>query len=1764
MGSNNPYDDSSNIFNKVMGGAMAAGAGYAGYKAVTDAEGFKNSMTRVVNAIAPVASQSNSSIKKDQISSTRDKMLAMERHSSERTDILTRNRDRITNDLISSTTWKKVGINHTELSESISSLGSKFRFNDLSQVTDAAGQSIGGKFTEALNKLGLEVQGTPTFKGTTGVFKVMENGRVREIEIPFAAHDVKTSAWIAKNGDAEYVAHLRADPSVHESGKGLKLHVRTHNESLLEMLQDPERIANQARSDRGFIRDFEQLSSGKIKDINKIKQIVNATSTSAILSNMSMSRLVQRSLQTDWLTDKNWVVATSDSQKAFQSGYVKIDQAGLRKLNSQLPGASSNVISAFAANQDPDKMLQYSGETSKAIFGFPQDLLDDPSRLTFSYGGTTITKSNVHTIDNEIIRRQYSDAFNGGLAFTLGQAQTSEYTMAIRNGSTARQVEREKSEKGLLYLNEKVGTKSINGVKASSLDNFRFTPTVMNRDIADGTNLAGYEKSVRDIFKGPKKGVVNLFGMLNPMGAEEYVSIEESIYKDMKAFQPVQWSVAKLADKGLDDKSAIEIEVWENNQKTELKNKRLTEIFEDKVLRDRLLKSDKMSIKIGKNNILGLTETGGEIWNNESANTVIGRGGQNLLKRSADLHINKNDYERMMADNADFQMMADGSLQARDANAPIKFYGQIEGKMTKAAVLNQRARGVVYGHIEDEAKQVARAAGIKAGLEWMPHIDIYKKILPQFNGKNTVMQKGSPEMLQFLQESIMGHLMAFNEDHVVLKDDMAARFNKYLGKVPKTTPINLTAEVVKGMSWNQNIKDEAAFGEQLYDTAALLGAMKEHTYNGSGQLIIDKKFNKEEGAKGLASAWDRATSDTAKDLFNTAHSGGTVDPRLARGHAWNIVSGIMPQEIMAMTQGTGFNTMNIGFRDLHHFLDKNGILEEFAYQNTSNSTKITAEMRLMNMSLGGDEQFGKALKAYEQRIGAKIQTYTPEELGPMLGEFGGSNFLSDIKHPNVFKNTFLNKDVNTYGFNVNLGDRTQFIGSADLYGKSYFLPKTGKVTLDDFAMDSAGFLNKLFMKGSVDKDELAMFHRNMISEMTSAKSGILEAAGMSVDYAMYAKHTVDKKFLHSDYMKYQGEFGEEVSNLLGNASKISDIDYRKMIQKQLEDNITIAKDKGVSLSAQLEVGFGQENFFTKYQAHIDKANSVEDARGIAEAITEDQARIAKQIQKEAAMFHNSGKAASREQYDSIRKLMTEDVATGLWVRHPAIYGSSYTAGALLVDKNMLEKQMAPGKVAIKNLFGDFDGDASMLKGVFSKLGRQQTQQLIDQTQRHTARIIDTFKQGGGLQFFQRAEDKQTAMLGKELSETMAHTLIHDAPLDSALAAYYTKSLTGALNIKARGIKGYMDDIISNKGLSDTELSKVHAYFSTIPSLFTEQKAISSKQAERILGGKAGMENVTDLIGSITSKNMLDSIKEMNGEVHPLITMALAGGGHKTQFAEDDVKLIKNIADLNLNIRELGDNELKQVYGFLNPGADPTDKIARYRKWTETNVPFLSTPEGKKLGLTEGTGFIDLAGRAMRSDKGFASESLEAVIDIVQKARSSSSKETMEEAMSKIVQYGNHFFEQVGDIFTQPEFSRSSPKSMFSGRSIQGWAEVKKFGRWLTEEGKAGGRIGGLSAAVLGGFTALNLLSGDGTPQNPNDLPSVNNPSFAAPRSNAMSARRTMSADSNYNSNMSLLTDNSTPHSMLTGAVQNMFGVASVSVSDGTNPYLSDMHSYSNN
>jgi hypothetical protein len=110
------------------------------------------------------------------------------------------------------------------------------------------------------------------------------------------------------------------------------------------------------------------------------------------------------------------------------------------------------------------------------------------------------------------------------------------------------------------------------------------------------------------------------------------------------------------------------------------------------------------------------------------------------------------------------------------------------------------------------------------------------------------------------------------------------------------------------------------------------------------------------------------------------------------------------------------------------------------------------------------------------------------------------------------------------------------------------------------------------------------------------------------------------------------------------------------------------------------------------------------------------------------------------------------------------------------------------------------------------------------------------------------------------------------------------------------------------------------------------------------------------------------------------------------------------------------------------------------------------------------------------------------------------------------------------------------------------------------------RAAGIVGAGILGIRAINMLSGDGSPQEPEDLPSFGNPSMESRGARDISTPRTMSSIPNFNSNAGLLTDNGISHEEAMSFANQRSYVNSKSNSisirhDGHNPYKSDMMMY---
>jgi hypothetical protein len=366
----------------------------------------------------------------------------------------------------------------------------------------------------------------------------------------------------------------------------------------------------------------------------------------------------------------------------------------------------------------------------------------------------------------------------------------------------------------------------------------------------------------------------------------------------------------------------------------------------------------------------------------------------------------------------------------------------------------------------------------------------------------------------------------------------------------------------------------------------------------------------------------------------------------------------------------------------------------------------------------------------------------------------------------------------------------------------------------------------------------------------------------------------------------------------------------------------------------------------------------------------------------------------------------------------------------------------------------------------------------------------------------------------------------------------------------------------------------------LPGQSIEQKLISSKQSEIILGKAGNNINKVDTllanIGHVTKKQFVSGLASVGGEMGPLhMYSAMIGASQRgapdwiNKHHKDNIlPQIDTLMDMNFNWKRLdgdaGRKRFEDLHELLEtPKANRDALWDQYNKQADQTTFLTERKELQEAGFAKHEHIRDLFEDARKRGAGTASDSLDAAL-----------RNSMKEVKNGM----SH--KEVADIFmrnvgTQSSIQREASAAVLASDRILAESMMQKATRGLRGWDKARQAIGHITPMKVGGIvgaglvamTALNLLGGDGTPEDPNDLPSVNNPSFSHQRGGQMAERRTLNSPVSSNMSMGLITgshermDDSlqSASAMLLGGRHNTVSVRS----DGSNPYSADMFKYSN-
>jgi hypothetical protein len=436
--------------------------------------------------------------------------------------------------------------------------------------------------------------------------------------------------------------------------------------------------------------------------------------------------------------------------------------------------------------------------------------------------------------------------------------------------------------------------------------------------------------------------------------------------------------------------------------------------------------------------------------------------------------------------------------------------------------------------------------------------------------------------------------------------------------------------------------------------------------------------------------------------------------------------------------------------------------------------------------------------------------------------------------------------------------------------------------------------------------------------------------------------------------------------------------------------------------------------------------------------------------------------------------------------------------------------------------------------------------------------LGSWQHGAGDKEFRAVGDA----INPELSaEEWANTVTKLGEVDTAIAQYMIKGATGSTDVQTHGIREYI--LSKNKGsMTPEELEALDAVVGNFTPKILVQDAISSKHIAAEIGQqRSKLEMMLDNVGGISETAFRENLLKNEGSLDLLSYMTLIHGKGDSSKESDWIR--KNWEHFEtLHAAQQKTETITSERGAAALeyiGMDPklaSQTMENYQNAikNDTNYvkPFMEEYEilgkaGSPLNLETMAEAAAANARAMPSKvsienkvyKGFGGRAMEGL---------SNMEKAFQMAHEGVGQRG----QQALDVVTGN-----------TGQVTKRTFAALKWVKEVTKNITATQWIGAAGAGVVG-ITALNMLFGDGTPMSPNDLPSVNNPSFRDNRYNHMLENRSVNNVPNANGSVGLITDGYNSYDSTMNHLQSNFGnnFSSVSVRhDGQDPYKEHMMRY---
>lgn len=1797
MSKNRPYEQDSGILSTVLGTTALAGIGYASYVGINDPDAFEQATAKVFNKVFPVVSDTPNAYQSRRLGAY-NALASMDPMSEGRRHATFQARRNEVSEMV-----KAVNKSIADGSHIYNPIGNTSYHNfgyDLAELNKAGSEwgveAIGDKIKAAISNLTGSLQTSVDFSGTT--MNVTTAGTTFNVHLP--KWDEAAGVFLSRENGSTLRVHKLGEAFIEKAEDG-KIGIKSFRDPLtnvLKVLENPMELLYHANKGMDQGRDSKEIwrhidkkkynnlksHKQKLAEISRVAKELGYTNYETEIGH----RGIQEVLDSITRDTSQWIPENDTIQREYFGKQVKVNDWSMVLSEDDSAVIQLGKINSMTTNADeiraiydqiPARLREFvkTSPVNKVQHVFANaDLgwITNQTQIAERVMGTSPSVQAFQTAEMFKARaRGYEGIFDEARKRTV----FGRVAPIIQNPTANAQMP--------ALLNNNLQTLGLIGVVDPTISgemaylNPRLRGTLTSakthtytiNSLATSNDLTKVDTSVEAIIKGIQgpKSYTSLHEFL------EAAKTDHTLLRNVQSLKMKAGTVVGLGP-GLDqiegiDHLSLAREIAELGSPV-----RTQDVFE--MGRDdigRLVDSwnwhnetkGTSKIKVtGK--LIADTTKAGDAAVDWRYNVIYGRtdesfaGGIKKVMEDTRIRFNQQQAKaRSILERLEFE--AD---KAKMFAYDLEHNG---GVINETLVKKHKYMTRAINRIKSISSRIAPAE-VDARIAF----DMFKHTIPRNVGGSLTMGKGGASYLSFLQYAFLGHI--------------GGKSQKLSGEALTALETVSSYEASRGaISGFDLIRDKSFFfnqhkgvnghienvGKQIEAMERLLATSM---YHGHGKEV-GNLIPLEQARDRLSLKFNALKNFGKGEKINWGGVEHASDDLVKGDNAFYFYHQLFPHENEVMTQGKGYNIFRVGIKEMQIFEDMPGVLANMHLFNSVDTLNIMRQGQFLekSMSMTGEN------KASYAEMGAKILETDEDFLslgaeGVMEHAFTSKNAL---QRPDVITQTmFGSNEYHRNGVGVRyLNEKGEmglaYVGGGSFQGVNQYLGEKDLVTLTRTNHASYDLIKAAYRNGGVARHQDAeKYFKAMLQEHgQGTKGGYQKYGALHVELTAYSRNLQDHDVLGNEkLMKKLEGAGEEAARLrqmTGNTLYVNKDIYRQTLEKQIEEIGMAADFIKANKMEEYEKIFGASSQITKMLKEGKDAQYI--SRKLADESVETASKFTKLMGKLKRAKLVEGRFGDTEmQYiKELTELLSTKTNMAVAIRHPILFkGSGVAAYMMAADEKTIGhgKALMAGDLLNSLMKADFDGDKIAVIMDFMEGNRKEMVARIEGVQKWSSNVLnhisnkETIKPAGS---WESDLGEAYSAVGPD-AEMAAKAMKTIGEHDSVLASYMTKGLTGSADVYTHGI---ISDILKNaKGrMNPEQMSEFSSAIGTFVPWNIVQQSISSKHLERIINGDnyTRLEKMLGNIGSDVARDAIHAnIRDNQGALTMLDIFSLADKTN-AKWADAGLEHYNTLFQSHFNLAPVDEGRFTSALQYVGYEEAAAKRLwdARAAKMASMD-PELAKPLSEKIGSFEQFGealslkhYITPIRKGVREqpsmynllkdyyaslDKKNVStlDALKGAFDVIQSSQGYKTAEAIETLTGNV--------------------------GLRSRRSLVGLeATMNMVKNHIVNHP---GRMAGLAGLAIVGVTAVNMLFGDGTPMNPNDLPSVNNPSFRDNRYNTMLENRHLNNAPNANMSTGLLTDSYNSYDSIMNHLQSNFGshYSSVSVRhDGQDPYKQHMMQY---